>query len=236
MISIVLSRLELFLVSLSLVWHVLLLLLLMFTFTCSRVRGSLVVVVCSFFPIFLAEFLPFYHLFAFPFTRSIMRTSSRQNRPSGLSIGGSSTEGSNLGHIGGGGGGGGGSNHPILVVDRVPLAGPPSPHGKGKGKVNEIKYPGGSVYLRVTVQNAEGVGSSWVEPSFGHNFASFYRPPFSVRIWCPDFLTSYIVQVLKMVCFFEAAFENGLRFPLHPFIKSILHHFNICLAQLSPNF
>ena len=39
-----------------------------------------------------------------------------------------------------------------------------------------------------------------------------------------------------MVCFFEAAFENGLRFPLHPFIKSVLQHFNVCPSQLSPNF
>ena len=39
-----------------------------------------------------------------------------------------------------------------------------------------------------------------------------------------------------MVCFFEAAFENGLRFPLHPFIKSVLQPFNVCLSQLSPNF
>ena len=39
-----------------------------------------------------------------------------------------------------------------------------------------------------------------------------------------------------MVCFFEAAFENGLRIPLHPFIKNVLQHFNICPSQLSPNF
>ena len=39
-----------------------------------------------------------------------------------------------------------------------------------------------------------------------------------------------------MVCFFEAAFENGLHFPLYPFIKSVLQHFNVCPAQLSPNF
>ena len=39
-----------------------------------------------------------------------------------------------------------------------------------------------------------------------------------------------------MVYFFEAAFENGLRFPLHPFIKSVLQHFNVCPSQLSPNF
>ena len=47
---------------------------------------------------------------------------------------------------------------------------------------------------------------------------------------------SYVVSVPKMVYFFEAAFENGLRFPLHPFIKSILQHFNVCPSQLSPNF
>ena len=106
---------------------------------------------------------------------------------------------------------------------------PLSPHGKGKGKVSEIRYPGGLTYLRVAVQNAEVVGPSRVEPSFGHNFASRYRPPFGVRIWCPDFLISYIVQVSKMVCFFKAALENGLRFPLHPFIKSVLQHFNVCV-------
>ena len=39
-----------------------------------------------------------------------------------------------------------------------------------------------------------------------------------------------------MVCFFEVAFENGLRFPLHPFIKRVLQHFNVCPSQLSPNF
>ena len=39
-----------------------------------------------------------------------------------------------------------------------------------------------------------------------------------------------------MVCFFESAFKNGLRFSLHPFIKRVLQHFNVCPSQLSPNF
>ena len=39
-----------------------------------------------------------------------------------------------------------------------------------------------------------------------------------------------------MVCFFEVAFENGLCFPLHSFIKRVLQHFNVCPSQLSPNF
>ena len=74
-----------------------------------------------------------------------MRTSSGPSRPSGLHIGGSFTEGSDLGQIGGG------SGRPAIVFDRVPLVGPPSPHGKGKGKVSEIRYPGGSTYLRAVV-------------------------------------------------------------------------------------
>ena len=44
-----------------------------------------------------------------------------------------------------------------------------------------------------------------------------------------------MVFVPKMVCFFEVAFDNGLRFPLHPFIKGVLQHVNVCPSQLSPN-
>ena len=58
---------------------------------------------------------------------------------------GSSAEGSDLGKIGGG------SGRPAIVVDRVPLTGPPSPYGKGKGKVSEIRYLGGSAYLMAVV-------------------------------------------------------------------------------------
>ena len=49
-------------------------------------------------------------------------------------------------------------------------------------------------------------------------------------------LTTYAIEVPKMVCFFEVAFENGLRFPLHPFIERVLQHFNVCPSHLSPNF
>ena len=67
-------------------------------------------------------------------------------------------------------------------------------------------------------------------------FATRYRPLVGIHVWRLNFLTSYIIHVPKMICFFEAAFENGLRFPLHPFLKCVLQHFNVCLAQLSPNF
>ena len=49
-------------------------------------------------------------------------------------------------------------------------------------------------------------------------------------------LTTYVIQVPKMVCFFKVAFKNGLRFRLYPFIKRVLQHFNVFPSQLSPNF
>ena len=109
---------------------------------------------------------------------------------------------------------------------------PPFPLDKGKGRVNLIKYPGGSEYLKSAIQHALIVGPSKVGPSYGAVFAIRYRPPFGVRVWSPDVLTFYVVFVPKMVCFFEVAFDNGLRFPLHPFIKGVLQHFNVCPSQL----
>ena len=94
----------------------------------------------------------------------------------------------------------------------------------------------GSEYLTSAMQNALAVGPSRVEPLYGEIFTRRYKPPFGVQVWSPDVLTSYVVQVPKMVCFFEVAFDNGLRFPLHPFIKRVLQHFNVCPSQLSPNF
>ena len=175
----------------------------------------------------LAE-IPLYS-FDLPFPRPTMRTPLGLSRPPVLRIGGSSAEELDLGQIGEG------SCLLSIVIDRVPFAGPPSPFGKGKSKVSEIRYLGGFDYLRAAVQNAEAVGPSRIEPFFRKTFVARYRPPFGVHVWCPDFLTSYIVQVLKMVFFFEVAFENNLCFPLHPFIKRVLQHFNVCLSQLSPN-
>ena len=37
------------------------------------------------------------------------------------------------------------------------------------------------------------------------------------------------------VCFYEAAFLSGLRFPIHPFIMEILNHFRIAPRKLMPN-
>ena len=128
------------------------------------------------------------------------------------------------------------------VVDRstavelrdVPGA-PPLSLDKGKGRVSLIKYPEGSDYLNFAVQHAITVGPSKVAPSYGATFAKRYRPLSGVRVWSPAVLTFYVVSVPKMVCFFEVTFENGLRFPLHPFIKGVLQHFNVCPSQLAPN-
>ena len=112
---------------------------------------------------------------------------------------------------------------------------PPLPLDKGKGRVNLIKYPGGLEYLKSAVQHAVTVGPSKVGPSYGVTFAKRYRPPLGVRVWSLDVLSFYVVSVPRMVCFFEVAFDNGLHFPLHPFIKGVLQHFNVCPSQLLPN-
>ena len=70
---------------------------------------------------------------------------------------------------------------------------PPFPLNKGKRRIDKIKYPGGSEYLKSVVQNALEVGPSKVGRLYGATFARRYRPPFGVRVWSPDVLTSYVV-------------------------------------------
>ena len=130
----------------------------------------------------------------------------------------------------------GGNDSLAVVVHRATPVEPPFPLDKGKGKINEIWYPSSSKYLRAAIQNVEAVGPSQVEPLYGEIFTARYGPPFGVQVWCPDVLTTYAVEVPKMVCFFEVAFENDLRFPLHPFIKRVLQYFNVCPSHLSLNF
>ena len=102
------------------------------------------------------------------------------------------------------------------------LEAPPLPLDKGKGRVNLVQYHEGSEYLKFAIQHAVTVGPSKVGPSYGVTFAKRYRPPLDVRVWSPNVLTFYVVPMPRMVCFFEVAFDNGLRFPLHPFIKGVL--------------
>ena len=116
-----------------------------------------------------------------------MRTSSGPNRSSSLCIGGRPFEESKLRRTGGG------SGNLTAAVDRVPLVGHPSSPGKGKGKISEIKYPGGSKYLRAAMRYEDVVGPSRVKPLYEETFVTRYKPPLGVRVWCPDLLTYYIV-------------------------------------------
>ena len=169
--------------------------------------------------------------FDFPlFPCLTLRISMGLGRSSVLRIGSNPAEVSSSGWTDGG------NDNLAVVVHRAAPGEPPFPLDKGKGKINEIRYPSGSEYLRAAIQNAEAVGLSRVKPLYGEIFTARYGPPFGIQVWFPNVLTSYVVQVPKMVCFFEVAFENGLRFPLHPFIKRVLQHFNVCPSQLSPNF
>ena len=111
----------------------------------------------------------------------------------------------------------------------------PPPLGKGKRKIYLTRYPKESDYLKSAVRHAVKVGFSKISPSYESTFAERYRPPPGVRIWSPDVLIRYTASIPDMVCFFDVAFDNDLRFPLHPFIKEVLQHFNICPSQLAPN-
>ena len=155
--------------------------------------------------------------FDFPFFSYLaLHTSIGPGRSSALRIGSNQAEASSSGRTGGE------SDSLAGVVHRVASGEPPFPLDKGKGKINEIRYPSSSKYLRAAIQNAEVVGPSRVEPLYGEIFEAGYGPSLGIQVWCPDVLTTYVVQVPKMVCFFEVAFENGLCFPLHPFTKRVL--------------
>ena len=97
---------------------------------------------------------------------------------------------------------GGGSGGLPSATARAPLVGHPLLPSKGKERISEIKYPTGSEYLRASMRCSDAVGPSWVEPSYEEIFATRYRPPAGVHVWRPDFLTSYVVQVPKVACFF----------------------------------
>ena len=158
-----------------------------------------------------------------------MRASSGSIHFAGLHIGGRPVEGAESEQVGGGSGG-----LPSAAI-RAPLVGHPPLPGKGKERISEIRYPIELEYFKAAVRCSDAVGPSRVKPSYAEIFATRYRPLAGIHVWRPDFLTSYVVHVPKMVFFFEVAFENGLRFPSHPFIKCVLQHFNVCPTQLSPN-
>ena len=92
----------------------------------------------------------------------------------GLRIEGRPADESMLGQNGGGLGG------PVAVVVGALLRGYLPPSGKGKGNISEIRYPGGSEYLRAAMRYAVAMGLSRVKPSFAKIFATRYGPPSGV--------------------------------------------------------
>ena len=106
------------------------------------------------------------------------------SRSSSLRIGGDSSA------IAGSGRTGGVSDRLAGVELRDAPRAPPFPLDKGKGRVDLIKYHRGLEYLKSAVQHALVVGPSKVGPLYGATFVRRYRPPFGVRVWSPDVLTS----------------------------------------------
>ena len=93
---------------------------------------------------------------------------------------------------------------------------PPLPLGKGKKKINLIKYPKGSDFLKSAVRHAVKVGPSKVGPSYESIFAERYRPLPGVRIWSPDVLTFYAASVPGMVCFLKLPLITAFVFHCTP--------------------
>ena len=63
------------------------------------------------------------------------------------------------------------------------------------------------------------------------------RFQFSKRVWIclPHGEERACYFLPGEVCFYEASFQCGLRFLVHPFIMELLNHFNIALRKLMPN-
>ena len=73
------------------------------------------------------------------------------------------------------------------VAFRDALGEPPLPLDKGKGRIDEIKYPVGSEYLKSAVQNALAVGPSRVEPLYGETLGGVTGPLLVSRSGLPTF-------------------------------------------------
>ena len=97
-------------------------------------------------------------------------------RSSVLRIGNNPVEASSSGQTDGG------NNSLAMVVHRATPGEPPFPLDKGKGKINEIRYPRDFEYLRASIQNTEAVGPIRVKPLYYEIFTARYGPSFGVQI------------------------------------------------------
>ena len=95
-----------------------------------------------------------HYLFEFLSPCLALHISMGPGRSSVLRIGSNSTEASGSEQTSGE------SDSLAVVVHRDAPAVPPSPLGKGKGKISEIRYPNGFEFLRAAIHNVEAVGPS----------------------------------------------------------------------------
>ena len=66
-------------------------------------------------------------------------------------------------------------------------------------------------------------------------FRDRFQFPQRVRVHLPQKEERACHFLPREVCFYEAIFQCGFRFLVHPFIMELLSHFNITLGQLMPN-
>ena len=66
-------------------------------------------------------------------------------------------------------------------------------------------------------------------------FSNRFQFPERVRVCCPRKKEQTCHFSPGEVCFYEATFLSGLRFPVHPFIIELLNHLKISPRQLIPN-
>ena len=115
-----------------------------------------------------------HYFFDFLFPCSALHIPMGPSRSFVLCIGSNSTGAFGFGRTGGE------FDSLAMVIHPVAPGEPPFPLDKGKGKISEIRYSSGFEYLRPAIQNAEAIGLSRVEPSYGEIFAARYGPLFGV--------------------------------------------------------
>ena len=62
-----------------------------------------------------------------------------------------------------------------------------------------------------------------------------FQFPSSVKIKIPDGEDRACHSYANEMCFYEADFISGLRFPIHPFIRKLFFLLQLASAQLVPN-
>ena len=62
-----------------------------------------------------------------------------------------------------------------------------------------------------------------------------FQFPDSVKVRIPSDKERACHSYANEVCFYEANFASGLRFPVHPFIRELFSYLHLALAQLVPN-